>query len=190
METAGRIIDLSVSGGEREAWDRPTWVIYLWPLVEWLLVTNALQPSSGVRTRVLRAFGAQIGTKVIIRPRCRVKHPWKLRIGDRSWIGEGVWIHNQTHVSIGEDAVVSQETFITTGTHAFRTDMSLVMRPVVVEDGAWITSRCIVLAGSRVGRSALVLPGTTVRGAVPSGSVFGSPPAAVVGERFAADGPT
>ena len=186
MTDTPRVIDLAAAAGAQEAWDRPKWVIYLWPLLEWLFVTNALQPSSAVRVRLLRSFGARIGEKVIIRPRCRIKHPWKLSVGDRTWIGEGVWIHNQGVLDIGADVVVSQESFITTGTHAFRDDMSLVIRPVQIEDGAWITSRCTVLAGSRVRRSALVLPNTTVRGEVPAGCIFGTPAGTVVGERFPA----
>jgi putative colanic acid biosynthesis acetyltransferase WcaF len=183
-----RVINLAEAPGAREAWDRPSWMVYAWALCEWAFVTNALQPSSGLRVRVLRAFGARIGEGVILRPRLRVKFPWKLAVGDRSWVGEGVWIHNQAEVTIGADVVVSQETFVTTGSHAYRDDMALTTKPVVIEDGAWVTSRCIVLAGSNIGRSAVVLPATVVRGEVPAGAVMGTPAGEVVGQRFATDG--
>jgi putative colanic acid biosynthesis acetyltransferase WcaF len=184
MDEPMRVINLSKSPGEREAWDRPTWVVYLWGLCELVFVANPLQISSGIRVHVLRLFGASIGDGVIMRPRLRVKFPWKLSIGSRSWIGEGVWIHNQDRIEIGSDVVVSQESFLTTGTHAFRTDMALETLPVIIEDGVWITSRCIVLAGSRIGRSALILPNTVVRGDVPAGALFGTPAGQVVGQRF------
>jgi putative colanic acid biosynthesis acetyltransferase WcaF len=80
--------------------------------------------------------------------------------------------------------VVSQESFLTTGTHAFRSDMALETTPVVIEDGVWVTSRCMVLGGSRIGRSALILPTTVVRGDVPAGTLFGTPCGQVVGQRF------
>ena len=184
MDDPVRVIDLSKAPGEREAWDRPAWVVYLWALCELVFVTNQFQPSSQLRVRVLRLFGAKIGEGVILRPRLRVKFPWKLEVGARSWIGEGVWIHNQDRVEIGSDVVVSQESFVTTGTHAFRSDMALETRPVVIEDGVWITTRCVVLAGSRIRRSALVLPTTVVRGEVPPGALFGTPPGQVAGQRF------
>jgi putative colanic acid biosynthesis acetyltransferase WcaF len=184
MDEPVRVIDLSRAPGKREAWDRPSWVVYLWALFELILVTNPFQVSSGLRVRVLRLFGAKIGTGVIMRPRLRVKFPWKLSVGARCWIGEGVWIHNQDHIEIGSDVVVSQESFLTTGTHAFRSDMALVTLPVVIEDGVWITARCIVLAGSRIGRSAVILPSTVVRGEVPAGTVFGTPSGKVIGRRF------
>src|SRR5674476_367026 len=95
MDVPVRVIDLSKAPGEREAWDRPSWVVYMWALCELVFVTNPFQISSGLRVRVLRLFGADIGEGVIMRPRLRVKFPWKLSVGARSWIGEGVWIHNQ-----------------------------------------------------------------------------------------------
>lgn len=178
------IIDLSKAPGERQAWDRPAWQVYLWALFELVFITNPLQISSRLRVRVLRRFGAEIAEGVILRPRLRVKFPWKLSIGPRSWIGEGVWIHNQDRLYIGGDVVVSQESFLTTGTHAYRSDMALSTKPIVIEDGAWITSRCVVLAGSRIGRSAVVLPNTVVRGKVPEAAIFGTPAGQVVGRRF------
>ncbi|MFI7579553.1 acetyltransferase [Kocuria kalidii] len=180
------VIDLSKAPGEGEAWNRPKWMIYLWSATELILVTNPWQISSGLRTKALRAFGAKIGDGVIIRPRTRIKFPWNLEIGDRSWIGEGVWIHNQDQVTIGHDAVVSQETFITTGSHAHRTDMGLITRSVTIDDGAWVTSRCVVTGGVTVGRSALVQPLTLVNRDVDPNVVLGPPNAETKGRRFAA----
>ncbi len=181
-----RVIDLSFAPGRRESWDRPAWVVYLWGLVELAVLRSALQVSSGLRVAALRRFGATIGEGVLLRPGLRVRFPWKLRIGDHSWIGEDVWLHNQDEVVIGRDVVVSQQTFVTTGTHAFRHDMALATRPVVIEDGAWVTARCTVLAGSRIGRSALVVPCTVVSGQVPAGAMWGTLDGRgrVIGRRF------
>lgn len=175
------VIDLSQAPGERAAWNRPAWVVYLWAACELLFVTNPWQISSGVRVRVLRAFGAEISEGVVFRPRTRVKFPWKLHIGARSWIGEGVWFHNQDHVWIGDDVVISQETFLTTGSHRHRTDMALVTRPIRIEDGAWVTSRCVVLGGVTIGRSALVKPLVRVEADVPPNTVWDG---SAVGPRF------
>ncbi|MGY1711365.1 hypothetical protein ACI8AC_17850 [Geodermatophilus sp. SYSU D00758] len=178
------VIDLSRAPGARESWDAPLWKVLLWSVAELLLVTNPWQISSRVRRAVLVAFGARIGAGVLLRPRLRVRFPWKLTVGDRSWIGEDVWLHNQDRLTIGSDVVVSQGTFVTTGSHAHRRDMALITRPVVIEDGAWVTARCVVLGGSRIGASALVTPNTVVSGDVPAGMVFGSRGGAVLGPRF------
>lgn len=184
-EHRAAVIDLSKAPGSGESWGRPKSVVYLWSACELVFVTNPWQISSRLRVAVLRAFGAEIAEGVIFRPRTRVKSPWKLHIGPRSWIGEGVWFHNQDHVWIGADVVISQETFLTTGSHRVRTDMGLVTSPIRIDDGAWITSRCMVLGGSRVGRSAVVQPMTVVRGTVGENRVFGAAVQPVeLGERF------
>lgn len=178
------VVPLRAAPGERKSWDRPVHVVVLWAAVELLLVTNPWQISSRLRVWALRCFGAEIGQGVVFRPRGRVRFPWKLRIGADSWIGEGVWIHNQDNVSIGQNVVISQETFVTTGSHAHRRDMALITRPVRIEDGAWITSRCMVLGGVTIGRSALIRPMSVVAHDVAENSISGGNPAEHVGWRF------
>jgi putative colanic acid biosynthesis acetyltransferase WcaF len=167
------VIDLAQAPGAGEAWDRPPVVVYAWRVCELLFVSNPWQISSRLRVAALRAFGAEIGRGVTFRPRTRVSLPWKLHIGSGCWIGEGVWFHNQDDVFIGDNVVVSQECFITTGSHRARSDMGLVTRPVRIEDGVWVTSRCMVLGGANIGRSALIEPLTVVRGTVPPNAVYG-----------------
>lgn len=179
------VISLRRAPGAGESWDRPKAVVYLWAAAELLFVTNPWQLSSRLRTAVLRAFGAEIDEDVIFRPRTRVRFPWKLHVGRDCWIGEGVWLHNQDHIYIGHDVTLSQETFVTTGSHAHRQDMALLTRPVHIEAGAWVTTRCIVLGGSRIGRSALITPGTVVSGEVPANTIWGSHNApSALGYRF------
>jgi putative colanic acid biosynthesis acetyltransferase WcaF len=178
------VINLAQAPGSGERWDAPAWKVYTWGIVELLLVRSTWQVSSRVRRAVLIAFGARIGKEVILRPGLRVRFPWKLEIGDRSWIGEDVWLHNQDGLTIGCDVVISQGTFITAGSHAHQRDMGLITRPVNVGDGAWVTARCVVLGGTRIGVSSLVTPGTVVSGEVPDGMVFGQQPGTVLGPRF------
>jgi hypothetical protein len=93
-----------------------------------------------------------------MRPRLRVRFPWNLRIEDNCWIREGAWIHNQGLVTIESNAVVSQEAFITTGSHDIYRSMGLIIKPVVIRHGAWVTSRCIVLQGVEVGQNTVATP--------------------------------
>jgi putative colanic acid biosynthesis acetyltransferase WcaF len=179
-----RVIRLKAAPGERTSWGRSKAIVYLWGIAELLFVSNPWQISSALRVKVLRLFGAEIGEGVIFRPRTRVRFPWKLHIGDDSWIGEGVWFHNQDHIYVGHDVVISQETFLTTGSHAHKRDMALITRPIHIEPGSWITSRCMVLGGSRIGASALVRPMSLVQSEVPAGAVVSGNPAIVTGSRF------
>lgn len=178
------VIPLRSAPGERISWDRPKSVVYLWSVAELILVSNPWQISSRLRVAALRLFGAEIGAGVVFRPRTRVKFPWKLHIGAGSWIGEGVWFHNQDHIHVGHDVVISQETFLTTGSHAHRRDMALITRPIQIEPGVWITSRCVVLGGAKIGRSALITPLTVVSGEIPANTIVGNTKAQTLGPRF------
>lgn len=161
----------------------------LWRLVEFAVVANSLQPSSRLRAKALRAFGAHIGLRVIIRPRTRVRFPWNLSVGDDCWIGEGVWITNRANLTVEPDVVISQGTFITTGSHEASTDMRETASPVHIEAGAWITARCVILGGVRIGRSALVTPGTVVSESIPAGAVFGQRRPEILRDRFPDESP-
>ena len=153
-------------------------------LLEFLLVTNPLQPSSSIRAFILRIFGARIGKNVILRPRMRVKFPWNLIIGEDVWIGEGVWIHNQGIVQIGEHSVISQECFITTGSHDIYGSMDLKVEPIVIGKGVWLTSRCIVLQGVKIGDCAIVTPGSVVHKSLSGGALYGGNPAVFLRKRW------
>lgn len=176
-------IDLSKAGNGDFETGRSKIFIGLWLLVEWLFVTNSLQISSKVRILALRAFGATIGDGVIMRQRIRVKFPWRLTVGDRSWIGEGVWIHNQGELTIGSDTVISQESFLTTGSHDIRATMDLVIKPVRIGNGVWVTSRCMVLSGVEIGDNAVILPGSVVDRSVEAQSICGGVPARFIKHR-------
>jgi putative colanic acid biosynthesis acetyltransferase WcaF len=160
-------IDLSKTPKDRSTWGKPSIIVLIWHFVELLTVTNPLQLSSRVRVWALRMFGAKIGKGVVFRPRTRVKFPWKLTIGDRCWIGEGVWFHNQDFVVVGNDVVISQDTFLTTGSHALRRDMALVTRPITISNGVWVTSRCVVLGGTFIGANSVLAPLQVVSGEIP-----------------------
>ncbi|MFJ6936591.1 WcaF family extracellular polysaccharide biosynthesis acetyltransferase [Streptomyces sp. NPDC101132] len=121
-----------------------------------------------VRVALLRAFGAEIGTGVLIRHRVRVLWPWKLRIGDHTWIGEGAWLLNLEPVTIGANVCVSQEALLCTGSHDHRAaDFRYRNAPITVEDGAWIAARATVLAGVTIGRHAVAAAGSVVHRDLP-----------------------
>lgn len=151
----------------------------LWQ-VAWLLASSlVVMPwwcPVQLRVAVLRAFGAQIGCDVVFRHRVRVHWPWKLSVGDGSWVGENVWILNLEPVIIGSNVCVSQDVLLCTGSHdrhspTFEFDNA----PIRIEDGAWIATRATVLRGSVVGRDAVVGATALVTGRVEPGAVVLAP---------------
>ncbi|WP_348639222.1 DapH/DapD/GlmU-related protein [Williamsia sp. 1138] len=112
---------------------------------------------SKLRVFVLRLFGADIGRNVLIRHSVTIHWPWKLRIGDNSWVGEGAWILNLEPVSIGSNCCISQDVLICTGSHDRRSaTFEFDNAPIVIGDGAWIAARATVLRGVTIGEHAVV----------------------------------
>lgn len=179
-----RVIPLAGAPLAAPTWGRPFWVLLAWQAISILIVSNPLQPSSALRRFALRAFGARIGRNVIMRPRIRIRFPWNLEVGDDCWIGEGVWISNRSEVILGSNVVLSQECFITTGSHRLRRDMATISRAVTVQDGAWITSRAIVLGGSLIRTSVVVTPGSVAPRQTEAGGIYAGNPAQLVDWRF------
>jgi putative colanic acid biosynthesis acetyltransferase WcaF len=88
---------------------RNVFVVQLWWLVQSLFFKNSPQFLYGFRRFLLRLFGAKIGKKVIIRPTVRITYPWKVVIGDFSWIGDDVVLYSLGEIEIGENVVISQK---------------------------------------------------------------------------------
>jgi putative colanic acid biosynthesis acetyltransferase WcaF len=154
---------------------RPPAVQVLWLLASGLVVRRWWCPA-GLRTAILQAFGATLGTGVLIRHDVRIHWPWKLAVGDHSWIGEGTWILNLEPVTIGAQVCISQEVLLCTGSHD-RTSPSFEFdnAPIRVEDGAWVAARATVLRGVTVGADAVVGATALVTRDVPPGGTVLAP---------------
>lgn len=158
-------------------------VTAIWIIVDALLVSSWL-PGSWHRRIVLRAFGADIGRGVVIKPRTRVKFPWKLKVGNHSWIGESVWIDNLASVLIGENACLSQGVYVCTGSHDWsRPGFDLIVKPIHVGDGAWIAAGAVVGPGVQVGSGAVLAIGSVATTHLNSNSVYRGNPAEKVADR-------
>jgi putative colanic acid biosynthesis acetyltransferase WcaF len=128
------------------------------------------------RPAVLRVFGGQVGSGVLIRHHVRVHWPWKLAIGDDTWIGEDAWILNLEPVSIGSNVCLSQGAFLCTGSHQRRSPtFEFDNAPITLEDGSWVAARAVVLRGVTVHAGAVVGAGAVaVADVAPDATVLAS----------------
>jgi putative colanic acid biosynthesis acetyltransferase WcaF len=132
----------------------------LWLALDFALVRSQI-PGSAHRRFILRAFGARIGARVVIKPGVHIKFPWRLEIGDDSWLGEDVWIDNLALVQIGANCCVSQGVYISTGNHNWsEPNFDLILKNVRVEDSAWLAARSVVGPGVIVGQGAVLCLGS------------------------------
>lgn len=155
----------------------------LWMLIQALFVSSWL-PGSAHRRLLLRLFGAKIGARVVIKPGVRVKFPWRLRIGDNSWIGECAWIDNLAPVAIDHDCCISQGAYLCTGSHDWSAaGFDLMTRPITLEAGAWVGARATVGPGVTLGRGAVLGLGSTASKDLDPWTVYAGVPAVPVKHR-------
>lgn len=162
---------------------RPAIVELLWIVVQAIFVSSAL-PGSAHRRVLLRLFGASIGTRVVLKPGIRVKFPWRLTIGDNSWIGEHAWIDNLAQVTIANDCCVSQGAYLCTGSHDWsRPGFDLITGPITLEPGAWVAARASVGPNVTLGRGAVLGLGSTATRDLDPWTVYAGIPATAVRTR-------
>jgi putative colanic acid biosynthesis acetyltransferase WcaF len=148
------------------------------------LLRSGWIPFSGLRVRLLRAFGARVGAGVVVKPGVRVKYPWRLTVGNHSWIGEDCWIDNIADVRLGNDVCLSQGSYLCTGNHDW-TDpgFRLIEKAILIGDGAWVGARAVVCPGVVIGQNAVLGAGSVAARAVPAQEIHAGNPARFVRER-------
>jgi len=156
----------------------------LWILANAAFLLTWFPWPSALKRGVLRLFGAGVGRGVVVKPRVNVKYPWHLTIGDHGWIGEGVWIDSLAPVRIGVNVCLSQGVMIETGNHDWsRPTFDLVVKEVVIDDGAWAAVRSLLLPGARLASHAVLGAGSVLSGATEAYGVYAGVPAVKVRER-------
>ncbi|MDQ2844184.1 MAG: WcaF family extracellular polysaccharide biosynthesis acetyltransferase [Acidobacteriota bacterium] len=148
------------------------------------LLRSSVIPSSGLRVRLLKLFGAQIGSGVVIKPGVRVKYPWRLRAGNDCWLGEDCWLDNLADIELGRDVCISQGAYLCTGNHDWSDPaFGLVTGPIMLEDGAWVGARALVAPGVTLGTHAVAAAGSVVSKSIPAGQIHAGNPAVFVRRR-------
>ncbi|MEB3265277.1 MAG: putative colanic acid biosynthesis acetyltransferase, partial [Cyanobacteriota bacterium] len=143
----------------------PRPVLLLWFCLGAPLLANRWLPGSAWRVGLLRCFGARIGPGCRMKPGLRVKFPWRLVVGRHCWLGEAAWIDNLAEVTIGDQVCLSQDCYLCTGNHDFRSpDFGLRLGPIRIDDGAWIAARAVLGPGSSIGAGAVIALGSVVNG--------------------------
>jgi putative colanic acid biosynthesis acetyltransferase WcaF len=164
--------------------ERSSLVRALWFFIGLPLLRCQILPSSLFRRVLLRLFGAEVGTAVVIKPGVRVKYPWLLRLGDHCWIGEDCWIDNLSLVDLGNHVCVSQGAYLCTGNHDWSDPaFGLRVRPIYVCDGAWICARAMVGPGIRIGEGAVLTAGSVATKSIQPYAIYAGNPASPFGSR-------
>lgn len=161
----------------------------VWYFVNAFIFNTWLLPVSKIKIFLLKAFGAKVGTGVIIKPRVNIKYPWNLAIGDYCWVGEGVWIDNLADVTIESDVCLSQNSYLLTGNHNYKMrTFDLITGPIKIEHGAWIGAFSVVCPNVTIGEYSVVSVGSVITVDTQSNYIYQGNPGKKIRLRFRQDG--
>ena len=156
----------------------------VWMVVSQVFFETWVPWPSGLKARILRAFGARIGRGVVIKPRVQISRPWRLTVGDDCWLGEWLWLDCPGEVHIGNNVCLSQGAMIESGGHDWRDPVfGVILEPVVLEDCSWVAARALVLPGSVLAEGSVLGGGAVLSGKTEPWGLYGGNPARRLKER-------
>lgn len=162
----------------------------LWYIINTLCFSSYFLPLYAAKRSLLRMFGARIGRNVVIKPNVNIKYPWNIAIGDQTWIGEGVWFDSLGTITVGSNVCISQGAYFCTGSHNWsRRDFPLIVQPITIHSGAWISAQSVVLPGTVVEQNVVITPGSVISGKTAINGIYTGNPAKFVKERSISEVP-
>lgn len=159
-------------------------VVIAWYFANRIFLNSYYLPISSLKVFVLKLFGAKIGKNVNIKPKVNIKYPWKLTIGDYTWIGEHVWIDNLDDVRIGKNCCLSQGAMLLCGNHNHtKSTFNLITKPIVLEDGSWVGAQAVVCPGVTLKTNAILTVSSVATKNLDANSIYQGNPAVKVKDR-------
>jgi putative colanic acid biosynthesis acetyltransferase WcaF len=157
---------------------------FLWYFTSCFLFRSGLMPSSRILVFILKCFGAKIGKDVRIKPYIYIKYPWKLTVGNHSWLAE-CFIENLDEVIIGKNCCISQNATLMTGNHNYKkTGFDLITQAIVLENGVWISANATVCPGVLCKTHSVLTMGAIATKNLEAYSIYSGTPAVKIKDRI------
>jgi putative colanic acid biosynthesis acetyltransferase WcaF len=138
----------------------PVWVrcqMLAWQFSWTIFCSWTPKPLNRWRLFWLKIFGANIVGAPFVHQRARIQIPWHTTLHDRCCLGDRANIYNLAPIEIEEGAVVAQEAYLCTGTHAFEVSgIPLRTAPILIRKGAFVGARAFILPGVTIGEGAVI----------------------------------
>ncbi|MBC2844496.1 WcaF family extracellular polysaccharide biosynthesis acetyltransferase [Winogradskyella flava] len=150
----------------------------VWYFVNILFFQLSWNISSGLKVLLLRLFGAELGKGVVIKPKVNIKYPWKLKIGNDCWVGEGVWIDNLDEVILEDNVCISQGTLLLCGNHNYKkSTFDLMIAPIILKEGSWVGAKCTVAPGVTLKNHSVLTLGSSATKDLEAYTIYSGNPA-------------
>ena len=156
----------------------------LWYFTDVIFFKSRIIPFSSILVFLLRLFGSKVGKDVRIKPGIHIKYPWKLKIGNYSWLAD-CYIENLDWVRIGENCCISQQAILITGNHNYkRRHFDLIIAPILIEDGVWIGAGSKLGPGITLGTHSVLSMGSVATKNLDPYSIYQGNPAVKIRDRI------
>jgi putative colanic acid biosynthesis acetyltransferase WcaF len=139
---------------------------------------------NGWRIRLLKCFGARIGSGSVVYASAYIPSPWNLKVGKETAIGPYVQLHYGKTI-IGNKVTISQRTYLCSATH--RTDsinLPFVSGTIIIQDYVWIAAESFIMNNITIGEGAVVGARSAVFKDVSPWSIVGGNPAKFIKKRI------
>jgi len=157
----------------------------IWSIVWILLFRPSPRPFFGWRRFLLRLFGAKIAKGVRVYSSTKIFYPPNLIMETFSSLGPDVDCYCVDKIVIGQYAIVSQYSFLCTGSHDYqKPNLPLITTPIKIERQAWIAADSFIAPGVTIGEGAVVGARSSVYHDVPSWVVVVGNPATKLKDRI------
>jgi len=160
---------------------RSKFFVQFWWIVQATLFSTSPQVFFGWRRYLLRLFGAKIGKNVAIRSSVKITYPWKVMIGDNSWVGDDCVFYSLGEIKIGSNVAIAHKVYLNTGGHDYqKTTFDIFSKPIIIEDECWITNDVYIAPGVTIGKGTIVGARSTVlKDLLPGKICVGTPARAI-----------
>lgn len=162
--------------------------VQFWWIVQATLFSLSPQFAYKWRAFILSLFGAKIGKNVKIRASSKVTYPWKVSIGDNSWVGDRAELYSLDRITIGKNCCISQDCYLAAASHDYKKiDFPYKTGEIIIQDEAWLASGTFINPGIEVGYGSVCAARSVVTKDVPPESIVSGIPAKFIKKRIAED---
>ena len=150
---------------------------FAWNITRVALFLPSPTPLHSWRRFLLRIFGAKIGKGVHIYPNVSIWAPWNLILKDECGIANRVTLYSQDIIELGERSVISQDSYICTGSHDYtKKGQPVITAPILIGKNCWLAAGVFIHPGVAIGDGAVIGARSVVNKNMPSWTVCSGHP--------------